>query len=952
MREQDRSLHDFRLIFGSALAAILILILLTGGGVSSASGYAQQPQSPATSPASITPSAPATPPAAAPPTAPATPPAPQFSEAEMGFAKQLVAMRQQDALQAIEEADAARITEGLFRAVRQIGFKQAEEDPHTARSIFMEAEAIATRAKLPILAADSHANLARQISLDGDPYEAITVYNQALAMYQAANAPPKNRANAILNRAMSYLDMGDFQSTIDDDNEGMRLSRQIGDEVAVARAENGMGNALRDLGRFSEAEAAFTDALRIARANNQRLGEAFVLNNMSMLHETEGDYPTAIKFCEQSLAIKREVGTKFNIATSLINLANYYDLDKRDKDAQRMLMEAAQIGREIKMKSITAKATAEMGVIELEHHHPAAALKLLQEGRYIGADVEDKEGLAETVRIMAEANFDLKNYAESLRHAKYAADFCRRWGMAEQLFNADYVEGRAYLALKQLKEARAALEESIATIERMRDNVSGGAAARQRFMEKRTEPYRLLALVASMQKDWPVALNSSERGKGRILLDVFTGNGLTVDAALSDDERAEEARMRSRFVALDMQADRQASMPEVDPSQRIALDESVNKARAELAAYRQQLYVHHPELRIRRADFTPLSLKDMQALIPDRTTVLLEYELTESGNYLYAVTRGEGETAAIHGYKLAVTANDLDKRVRQYHDQLASRDPEFGVNARWLYDALIAPAQAQLRNAKTLVVVPDGVLWQAPFQTLQRPDGHYLLEQAAVDYVPSLAVLQALKASVPRQHPAFTVLAMGNPGGQTQEQADETLAVSKLYGPKNARTLIGKAATLDEFLKASPGYDVVHIAAHGVFDDHEPMSSHMLLASSSGAPQAGWLRAREIQAMRLEAELVVLSGCETGKGSFEDGEGLVGMSWATLAAGAHGSLASAWRVEASSTTELMIAFHRNMLHGLSKAESLRMAELQVMHSDKYAHPFYWAAFVLMGDGVA
>ena len=79
---------------------------------------------------------------------------------------------------------------------------------------------------------------------------------------------------------------------------------------------------------------------------------------------------------------------------------------------------------------------------------------------------------------------------------------------------------------------------------------------------------------------------------------------------------------------------------------------------------------------------------------------------------------------------------------------------------------------------------------------------------------------------------------------------------------------------------------------------------------------------------------------------------MVGMSWATLAAGAHGSLASAWRVEASSTTELMIAFHRNMLHGLSKAESLRMAELQVMHSDKYAHPFYWAAFVLMGDGVA
>jgi CHAT domain-containing protein len=593
-----------------------------------------------------------------------------------------------------------------------------------------------------------------------------------------------------------------------------------------------------------------------------------------------------------------------------------------------------------------------MGVIELEHHHPAAALKYLQEGRYLGADVEDKEGLAQTIRLMAEAEYDLKNYTESLRQAKIAGDICRRWSMAEQLYSADYVAARAYLALKQLKEARAALEESIATIERMRDNVSGGAAARQRFMEKRTEPYRLLALVASMQKDWPVALNSSERGKGRILLDVYTGNGLTTNAALSDAERAQEAKLRNSFVSLDMQADRQASMPEVDPTQKMALDDAVDKARGDLAAYRQQLYAHHPELRIRRADFTPLSLSDMQALIPDPATVLLEYELTDSGNYLYVVTRGLGETAAIHGYKLAVTHAELDRRVRQYHDQLASRDPEFAANARWLYDALIAPAQAQLRNAKAIVVVPDGILWQAPFQTLQRPDGHYLLEQTAFDYVPSLAVLQALKASVPRQHPAITVLAMGDPGGQTQEQANETLAVAKLYGPKNARTLIGKAATLEEFLKTSPDYDVVHIAAHGVFDDHEPMSSHMLLASSRGTPQAGWLRAREIQAMQLEAELVVLSGCETGKGSFEDGEGLVGMSWATLAAGARGSLASAWRVEASSTTELMIAFHRNMLRGLNKAQALRMAELQVMHSDKYAHPFYWAAFVLMGDGVA
>jgi tetratricopeptide (TPR) repeat protein len=317
MREQDRSFHNFRLIFGSALAAILIL--LPGGGVSSVSVRAQQPQAPVTPPPSATMPAPNAPSPDAKPVVPPTPPAPAFSDAEMSFAKQLVAMRQEDALKAIHEADAERITEGLFRAVRQIGLKASDNDPHTARSIYFEAEAVATRAGLPILAADSHVNMARQISLDGDPYEAIAVYNQALAMYQAANAPPQKRAGTLLNRAMSYLDMGDFQSTIDDDNEALRTYRELGDEVAVARAENGLGNAFRNLGRFSEAQAAFDDALRIARANNQKLGEAFVLNNMSMLHEIEGDYPTAIKFCEQSLAIKRD-GSSPNRARNQVEI--------------------------------------------------------------------------------------------------------------------------------------------------------------------------------------------------------------------------------------------------------------------------------------------------------------------------------------------------------------------------------------------------------------------------------------------------------------------------------------------------------------------------------------------------------------------------------------------------------------------------------------------------------
>jgi CHAT domain-containing protein len=102
--------------------------------------------------------------------------------------------------------------------------------------------------------------------------------------------------------------------------------------------------------------------------------------------------------------------------------------------------------------------------------------------------------------------------------------------------------------------------------------------------------------------------------------------------------------------------------------------------------------------------------------------------------------------------------------------------------------------------------------------------------------------------------------------------------------------------------------------------------------------------------MQLHAQLVVLSGCETAQGSYEDGEGLVGMSWAALAAGARSSVASQWRVEASSTTQLMLAFHSAVLHGAGKSQALQRSELSLIRSGRYAHPFYWAGFILMGDG--
>jgi CHAT domain-containing protein len=130
------------------------------------------------------------------------------------------------------------------------------------------------------------------------------------------------------------------------------------------------------------------------------------------------------------------------------------------------------------------------------------------------------------------------------------------------------------------------------------------------------------------------------------------------------------------------------------------------------------------------------------------------------------------------------------------------------------------------------------------------------------------------------------------------------------------------------------------------------MYSYLVLArGEKDANEDGLLEAWEMKDLDLKADMVILSACDTARGKISNGEGVIGMTWAMFIAGAPTTVASQWAVESSSTTELMLEFHRQLLAGkVSKAEALRRAELKLLRTQKYKHPVYWAGFVLVGDG--
>jgi predicted secreted protein len=278
--------------------------------------------------------------------------------------------------------------------------------------------------------------------------------------------------------------------------------------------------------------------------------------------------------------------------------------------------------------------------------------------------------------------------------------------------------------------------------------------------------------------------------------------------------------------------------------------------------------------------------------------------------------------------------------------------------ARDAFETLSAGSKVNFRaKIDELIIVPDGVLWELPFQALQSSAHRYVIEDMAVSYAPSITVLREMMR-VHRDTPASrTLLAFGNPSADAQDALPETATevhrLAEIYGA-SSRVLVGADAREDRWKAEAPDYRVVHLATHGVLDDASPLYSHLLLARPErGSKDDGLLEAWEIMNVPLNADLVILSACETARGRVAPGEGILGLMWAVFVAGSPATLVSQWRVDSASSTTLMVAFHRewNMDGGrISKARALQHASVEVLRTRGFSHPFFWAGFILAGDG--
>jgi CHAT domain-containing protein/lipopolysaccharide biosynthesis regulator YciM len=818
----------------------------------------------------------------------------------------------------------------------------------------------------------------------------------------------------LITRGQRSQRRGDFEKALRSFRLAQAVAEKVGDLEGVGGALNNIGLVKKAQYDYEQALLAQQKALAFFEAAGTQAGAALALQHLAELYRLIGDYQEAFDCAHRSLRLFEELGLPRGTGDALIELAAVYSVQNNPQQALAHQERAMKIFEKLEDIIQIAILREEMARQHLALGNYERALELLQvilrqtesfgdqagaaiirdgignvyaaQGRYEEAldyhrqalavleGLAEKRSLAMTLVNTSNVYLAERKFAEALPLAERAVSLARQVGQPLDIWSALTAAGYCQLALRRTEEARESFTEAVATIERLRAHATGGVEDSQRYFEDRLRAHHGLLNLLVRENRPQEALALAERAKARTLLDALEQGRISIQKAMTEEEREQERRLKLGLTMLNTQMTQITQSGKPDPQRVGELKPRLEKARLDYEAFQTSLYAAHPELRTHRGDAPIIKSDELAALISSPGAALLEYVVTDDATYLFAITKpADKRDADTQVFTLPIKRAELAGQVESFRRRLAARDLGFRDSARRLYDLLLKPARAQLGDKTDLVIVPDDELWELPFQALLADDNRYVLEKSAVSYAPSLTVLREMaKARRRRNENSRTnLLAFGNPtlGNETMARAaialrDEKLdplpdaeaevkGLGRLYGAARSKIYIGAEASENRAKNEAGDFQVLHFATHGILNDAAPMYSHLALAQGD-KNEDGLLEAWELMRMDLRADLVVLSACETARGRFGAGEGMIGLSWAMFVAGAPATVVSQWKVESASTRDLMLGFHQRLMAPskakASKAEALRLAALNLMKNPATSHPFYWASFVLVGDG--
>jgi CHAT domain-containing protein/predicted negative regulator of RcsB-dependent stress response len=769
---------------------------------------------------------------------------------------------------------------------------------------------------------------------------------------------------------------GDYEQALPLEEKALSLFETAGNKRGVATALEKLSDIHRALGDHRQAFDCQQKSLRLYEEMNYRTKMADTLSRLASIYAYQNNFHQALSHQERALAIAEDLGDIIRVAVLRSNIAS---VQKEIGEYERALEILRDLLKQVEGfgdPSGAAMIRNQIGDVFAAQGKYEDALIYFRQALPELEAVNLKNDAAIALIAMSGLYLAQVKYAEALPLAGRAVSLSRQTGNGLALWLALTAQGYGQLGLNRHLESRQSFTEAVSMIEKLRTQTAGGDEERQRYFEGRLRAHHgLLSLLVKENQTWE-ALVVAERAKARVLLDALQEGRVKVQKALTTEERELERRLKSELTQLNTQLTGATQSERQDAERINEYRTKLEKTRLSYEAFQTSLYAAHPELKVNRGEVSIIKTEELDALLPDAASALLEYVVTDEATYLFVVAKSPGKAAAeTRRFTIPIKQAELAKQIESFRLRLGERNLGFRVPSHKLYDLLLKPARALLVGKSNLVISPNDKLWELPFQALLDEGNRYLIERSAVSYAPSLTVLREMRARRDKRRAETTpstLLAFGNPliGRETVERARlslrddklyplpeaeaEVRALGRLYGARRSKVYIGAEAREDRLKIEAGQARILHFATHGVLNNAAPLYSYLALARGD-KNEDGLLEAWELMQLDLKADLAVLSACETARGRASAGEGMIGLTWALFVAGAPATVVSQWEVESVSTRDLMLSFHRQLQaqRGAGKwtmAESLRRAALKLMRNPETNHPFYWAGFVLVGDG--
>ena len=807
--------------------------------------------------------------------------------------------------------------------------------------------------------------------------KAVVCYERAYPILSDQNRNHPHLVYVYNNLGNAYGDLGEFTLAIRYLNQAIQRNPQSG------RYLNNLGDVYLKMDDFDEAEKAFLKSLELQKTqkNSNPREMARPLHNLGIVYRYQGFFQKSLEYELESLPYRKSAGLySLDVARSFLGVAQSYMALESYDNALVYLDSALLIQKEVLPSGLHAE-------IASAYISKAECLKALN--NYIAA-----RHLLDSA-LMA-SNFQEENMEWSIAPTGLLAALQAKGRLLYSLYQMENKKEDLFEAAQVYQSASKALKYFR---NNLLENQSKAAFASQHhaiYFGGIQVLYELLQKAPNQVTYFEEALALSERSKGSILLENMRKTGAIQFAGIPDSilffgQNLQE-KIHSTTYLLNNFLEDQGQIEDSDYQQ---LKEQLFESQRKYEDYQKELAHNFPAYFNYKygAPLTDLRTIQDQLLQPEQT--LLEYVVGEKNIFIFLIQADHHQLIKVNAdtslndlllqfqegltnYPAARTQNQKIKAVNQYIK-----------GAQELYQLLIAPVADQLD--RSLLIIPDGALGYLPFEALlsESPKniGHfssypYLVKDHQISYCYSTTLYREMREKIHLEIPTKKLLALAPfyPGSEEEVKAASKAELAKLkeavqfqndvatrgslaklpFSGIEVYTIsnlwdgdyyLNEKASKDRFLQSAPHYQLLHLSTHGVMNNQESEYSYLAFTPNLNTRKNELLYVQDLYNLQLNADLVVLSACETGLGELLRGEGIISLARAFAYAGAKSIVNSLWVVRDGATKNLMQAFYVHLRNGYPKDQALHQAKLDFLNNfpGEGAYPYYWAGFVGVGD---